>query len=329
MGVRRSVGAAAVLAAVWAAPAAAQAPGYGGGRLPSAAVPGRGYVPTLGITLQPRGDKMALRFDTSLRCGRTSYDVVGRTACRSTGAASAAARRGGMRHPRAGGSTTPGRSPARPTARSRRARCGSRACAIAGGRRTACNRKPTRRFAARLAAPAPGRRPAAARQRGVRRPQHDPDRRRPARPRDPQGHEQRPPDRRALDRARRVPPRPARRPRELHAVDADRRRRALPPGRALRRPLQRRARPLPRELRRPRLRRGCRRQAADASADLQPVRQPAGHALRHPHAQLDGRPAAPDRAAAPGLHGAAVARDADPTPTRRRSRAIRSPASGR
>ena len=63
-----------VLAAIgWAAPAAAQ--DYGGGRLPSAAVPGRAYVPTVGIALQPRGDRMALRFDTSLRCGRTSYAV--------------------------------------------------------------------------------------------------------------------------------------------------------------------------------------------------------------------------------------------------------------
>src|SRR5829696_3263117 len=78
MGVRRLVAAAAVLAAVWVPPAAAQGPGYGGGRLPSAAVPARAYVPTLGITLQPRGDKLALRFDTSLRCGRTSYDTVGR-----------------------------------------------------------------------------------------------------------------------------------------------------------------------------------------------------------------------------------------------------------
>ena len=51
----------AALAAVWAAPAAAQVPGYGGGRLPSAAVPKAGYVPTLGIALQPRGDRMALR----------------------------------------------------------------------------------------------------------------------------------------------------------------------------------------------------------------------------------------------------------------------------
>ena len=79
MGWTRVAVTAAALAAIWAAPAAAQAPGYGGGRLPSAAVPKAGYVPTLGIALQPRGDRMALRFDTSLRCGRISYDVVGRT----------------------------------------------------------------------------------------------------------------------------------------------------------------------------------------------------------------------------------------------------------
>ena len=68
----------AVLAATaWAAPAMAQ--DYGGGRLPSAGVPGTAYVPTMGIALQARGDRMALRFDTSIRCGRTSYDIVGRT----------------------------------------------------------------------------------------------------------------------------------------------------------------------------------------------------------------------------------------------------------
>ena len=74
MGWTRMATTAALAAATWAAPATAQSPGYGGGRLPSAAVPRSGYVPTLGIALQPRGDRMALRFDTSLRCGRTSYE---------------------------------------------------------------------------------------------------------------------------------------------------------------------------------------------------------------------------------------------------------------
>ena len=70
-----------------------------------------------------RGDRMALRFDTSLRCGRTSYDVVGRTRGAFDGRAFSAA--------------------------------ASRRMRIAGGRKTACNRKQTRRFTARVAAPAP------------------------------------------------------------------------------------------------------------------------------------------------------------------------------
>src|SRR4051794_31955225 len=57
----------------------AQAPSsYGGGMLPTAAVPPPGYHPSVALALQPRGNRIALRFDTSVRCGRTSYDVTGR-----------------------------------------------------------------------------------------------------------------------------------------------------------------------------------------------------------------------------------------------------------
>ena len=154
MRVRRMVGAAVALAAIWAAPAAAQAPGYGGGRLPSAAVPKGGYVPTLGIALLPRGDRMALRFDTSLRCGRTSYDVVGRTLAAFDGRAFSASATRRMRIP--GGRidyawTLAGEADGTFASGTLRI-AGVR---TVGGRKTACNRKQTRRFTARVAAPAP------------------------------------------------------------------------------------------------------------------------------------------------------------------------------
>ena len=154
MGWTRVAVTAAALAAVWAAPAAAQAPGYGGGRLPSAAVPKAGYVPTLGIALQPRGDRMALRFDTSLRCGRTSYDVVGRTLGAFDGRVFSASAARRMRIP--GGRidyawTLAGQADGTVASGTLRI-TGTR---VAGGRSTSCNRKPDRRFSARVAAPAP------------------------------------------------------------------------------------------------------------------------------------------------------------------------------
>jgi len=143
----------AVLAAMaWAAPAMAQ--DYGGGRLPSAGVPGTAYVPTMGIALQARGDRMALRFDTSIRCGRTSYDIVGRTLGAFDGRVFSASASRRMRIPggridyawavagEADGTVASGTLKL----------TGTR---VAGGRSTACNRKPSRRFNARVAAPAP------------------------------------------------------------------------------------------------------------------------------------------------------------------------------
>ena len=74
----RVTGVAIVLGAL-ALPAAAQAqtPSYGGGRLPASA-PRGSFVPTVGIVLQPRGDRIAFRFDTSIKCGREFYEAVGR-----------------------------------------------------------------------------------------------------------------------------------------------------------------------------------------------------------------------------------------------------------
>lgn len=61
----------AAIASLLAAPAAVAAPAYSGGSLPEAAVTGAGYTPTVGVTLAPRADgRVALAFDTTLRCGR-------------------------------------------------------------------------------------------------------------------------------------------------------------------------------------------------------------------------------------------------------------------
>jgi hypothetical protein len=51
-------------------------PFYAGGSLPEAAVSGSGYTPTVGVTLVLRPDgRVALAFDTTLRCGRAVAQV--------------------------------------------------------------------------------------------------------------------------------------------------------------------------------------------------------------------------------------------------------------
>jgi hypothetical protein len=66
--------AAVVIAAI--APTAAhaqQSAPYGGGTLPPLEV--KGYHPTVGVTLQPTGDGMLARFDTTLICGGTVFFI--------------------------------------------------------------------------------------------------------------------------------------------------------------------------------------------------------------------------------------------------------------
>lgn len=50
----------------------------GGGSLPYTTTP-RGYRPSLGIVLRVRAPQLAVRFDTTLLCGRDSFDVQGRS----------------------------------------------------------------------------------------------------------------------------------------------------------------------------------------------------------------------------------------------------------
>jgi len=136
----------------------AQSPAYGGGLLPYTVVP-RGFNPSVGIALQPRGDRVALRFDTTLRCGGRTFEAVGRTLAAFDGSAVSA--RGASRVPGLrlryawvlsgvlSGQTVTGEL--RITGARRH-----------GGRRIPCTRHPTRRFQARAGAPPAGA-PAAAR----------------------------------------------------------------------------------------------------------------------------------------------------------------------
>src|SRR4051794_40318282 len=64
------------LAACGAPAASAQSPpAYGGGLFGT--LHAKGYDPTVGVTFESRGDKLALRFDTTLRCGHDTYQVSG------------------------------------------------------------------------------------------------------------------------------------------------------------------------------------------------------------------------------------------------------------
>jgi len=70
---------AVLLALVLAGDASAQSsPTFGGGRLTTVSAAPRGYVPTVGVSLQPRGSQIAVCSDTSLRCGSDLFDVTGR-----------------------------------------------------------------------------------------------------------------------------------------------------------------------------------------------------------------------------------------------------------
>jgi hypothetical protein len=58
------------------ATALAQNATFGGGRFASIER-SRAYRPTVGMTVQPRGDRISLRFSTTVLCGRISHDVGG------------------------------------------------------------------------------------------------------------------------------------------------------------------------------------------------------------------------------------------------------------
>jgi hypothetical protein len=132
------------------AEAPAQAPSYGGGSLSYTTTP-RTFNPSVGIVLQPRGQRIALRFDTTLLCGRTTEEAVGRRIVALAGSSFAAdgasvVRSGRVRfeygwslHGTVAGRTVTG--VLRIAGRRR----------IAGGRWVRCRRRPERDFQARLA----------------------------------------------------------------------------------------------------------------------------------------------------------------------------------
>ena len=139
-------------------PAAAQAqsPSYGGGLLRNPAA-GSHYSPLLGIVLQPRGGQIAVRFDTYIRCGRDDYQVVGRKTVpfdgRSFRAKAARQFRIGTRGRNRVVYAWDVRGQADGTIASGRVKVAG--VRIVGGKRTACNRKPKRRFSARIQGGAP------------------------------------------------------------------------------------------------------------------------------------------------------------------------------
>jgi hypothetical protein len=156
---RRRVACAVTMAVAMAAvPAAAQAqaPSYGGGLLPNAGAKVR-YSPLLGIVLQPRGGQIAVRFDTYIRCGSDDYQIVGRKTVpfdgRSFRAKAARQIRIGVSRGNRVVYAWNVRGQADGTIASGRVRIAG--VRIVGRKRTACTRKPTRRFTARIQGAAP------------------------------------------------------------------------------------------------------------------------------------------------------------------------------
>jgi hypothetical protein len=147
-------GAVLTAALIGAAPAAAQ--DYGGGRLPFS-TPIRPYTPTVGITLQVRGDRMAFRFDTSVQCPGYRYEILARRSVPFDGRRFAAKGNGRFRIGTHRGNRVTYRWRLRgqadgTIASGRLFVTGTR---YIDGRRESCRSKPRRRFSARVAGPAP------------------------------------------------------------------------------------------------------------------------------------------------------------------------------
>ena len=144
---------------IGAPPAAAQ--DYGGGRLPASPAKD-GFTPTVGIVLQPRGDRIAFRFDTSIKCRDFLYEAVGRKVVPFDGRRFSAT--GASRFPIGAGRGNHVRFAWRLRGQADGTIASGR-LEIAGvrfidGRRTRCTAKPKRRFSARVAGPAPAGSPA-------------------------------------------------------------------------------------------------------------------------------------------------------------------------
>jgi hypothetical protein len=153
----RAAAAALALGLLVAIPAAAraQAPSYGGGSLPYTKTP-RTFNPSVGIVLQPRGQRLAFRFDTFLLCGRSAHEAVGRRLVALAGASLSAHGASVVRSGRVRleyGWSLQGTVAGQTVTGSLRI-AGRRR--IGRGRWIRCRRRPERGFQARLATPPAG-----------------------------------------------------------------------------------------------------------------------------------------------------------------------------
>jgi hypothetical protein len=139
-----------VVTSVVATSDAAAAPTYGGGLLSTTASKPRHYTPSLGIVLDQRGDRLAFRFDTSLACGRDSYQVSGKRSVPLAGGHAEA--RGASVLPLRGGRVNfSWRLAAGVNGDAASGTLVIKGRRTAGGRSQTCTHKPTRPFQARLA----------------------------------------------------------------------------------------------------------------------------------------------------------------------------------
>jgi hypothetical protein len=146
----------AVLAA--AAPAAAQSPNFGGGLLPGASGKPGAYTPTIGIHLQPRGSEIAIRFDTTMGCGRYVEELTGRATVPFDGHSFRAKKlrwQFGLAGPARNRVTFSWRLSGTVDGAFARGRLRVTGARHFNGRTWRCNRKTKRRWAARVEGPAP------------------------------------------------------------------------------------------------------------------------------------------------------------------------------
>jgi hypothetical protein len=155
-----------VVVGAFAGPAVAyggSGPSYGGGLLPGAAAP-RHYNPTVGIALEQRGARLALRFDTTLLCGRDVYQVSGRRVVPMSGGHASAHASAALRLGR-GRLSFGWRLSVEVGSRDARGLLTIRGNRRSRGRAESCTHRPKRRFRALIGAapagpaaqPAPGR----------------------------------------------------------------------------------------------------------------------------------------------------------------------------
>src|SRR3954454_11736265 len=142
---------AAVLAACGAPGASAQAPpSYGGGLFRQ--LHPKTYEPYVGVTFEQRGEMLALRFDTNLKCGRSVYQTSAHRVVALSGGRAQASGRGSFRlgrgRVRFKWKLTADVGPSAVTG----------VLDIRGTRRgtTSCTHKPTRKFQALLQTPPSG-----------------------------------------------------------------------------------------------------------------------------------------------------------------------------